>query len=540
MKKKSSRLNVGKLLRPRLGSIILLSILTVLQSLFLVSMAAVTRFVIDAALSDNGKLLLWGVVLGFNILLLIVNHAFLAWCSGSTIDKFTVRLRADLLASAAYSKDARLHAYHSGELLSRCMEDVHTVCDGAMNALPALVGQIASLVATFAVVLLMYPPVALVMSGVALLIGLIAAWLRPAIKRRHRGVRVAEDRVMAAMQEDLQQLELIQSIGVQKPVLQRFGVRQKESLVAKFKRRLWTVGSNCIIAGASQVGTGVLLLWGATQVAAKTLSYGSLTSLIQLLALFRGPVLGLSGLWARLAAVEVAGERLLEVLEHPEEPQQVQAQLDVKSVVFENVTFAYPGDKSPVLQNFSICFPLNDWACLTGISGKGKSTVFKLILGLYTPQQGRVYLQTSDGDITCSEGTRSLFAYVPQDYALLSGTILENLQLVAPEAKKENIRNALQIAGAEFVWDLTAKEQTQLRENTGLSKGQLQRIAIARAVLMDRPVLLLDECTSALDAQTESTVLKNLRTLGKKAILVTHRPEALEDLGDIHPVSMET
>ncbi len=540
MKRRSSRTGMRKLLRPKLGSILFLSALTVLQSLLLVTMAVVTRFVIDAALSANGKLLLCGVMLAVNILALIAVHALLAWCSSSAIDKFTVRLRRDLLSSAAYSRDVRLNDYHSGALLSRGMEDVHTVCDGAMNAFPSLVGQITSLIATFVVVLIMYPPVALVMSGVAVLIGAVAAWLRPAIKRRHRGVREAEEKVMADMQEDLQQLELIQGLGIQKPVLQRFAVRQKMSLLAKVKRRLWSVGSNSVISAASQLGTGVLLLWGAAQVALGSLSYGSLTSLIQLLSLFRGPVLGLSGLWARLAAVEVAGERLAELLELPEQEKEEEAPLSVSEVVFENVTFAYPSDETPVLQDFSIRFPLDDWACLTGISGRGKSTLFKLILGLYAPQCGRVYLQTDRGEIPCSESTRSLFAYVPQDYALLSGSVLENLQLVAPEADHEKIRNALHIAGADFVWELTAREQTQVRENTGLSKGQLQRIAIARAVLMERPVFLLDECTSALDAQTEKTVLQNLRSLGKKAILVTHRPEALDDLGTVHPVSMET
>lgn len=192
------------------------------------------------------------------------------------------------------------------------------------------------------------------------------------------------------------------------------------------------------------------------------------------------------------------------------------------------------------MENFSARFPMDGWACLTGVSGRGKTTLFKLILGLYTPQQGRVYLETAQGDVPCSEATRHLFAYVPQDYALFSGTVLENLLLVAPDADEEKRKNALQIAEATFVLDMAAGENTVLRENnTGLSKGQLQRLAIARAVLMERPVLLLDECTSALDAETEAAVLRNLQTLGKNAILVTHRPEALENLENIHPILME-
>ena len=129
---------------------------------------------------------------------------------------------------------------------------------------------------------------------------------------------------------------------------------------------------------------------------------------------------------------------------------------------------------------------------------------------------------------------------MPQDYALFSGTILENLLLVDTQADEQKRRQALKLAAADFVYEMTQGENTHLRENnTGLSKGQIQRLAIARAVLMERPILLLDECTSALDAETEKQVLANLHAMGKKAIVVTHRPEALNALEGITPVSME-
>lgn len=541
MKDKMSRAGAWGLLRSHRGSVVLISCLTVLQSLLQVVVAVLMRYVIDAALENNGRLLVWGGALIASLITLVACHSALSWYTGSASDRFVARLRRELLTSAAYSRDAKLQSYHSGELLSRGMEDVKTVCDGAMSALPSLIGQLTSLVAAFAAVLLMYPPIAVVLLAAAAVIGGMVAWLRPFMKRRHREVRQTEERVTAGMQEDLQQLELIQSLQIQGQTLKRFDVRLKNNLAAQFKRRLWSVGSNFVITAVSNLGTGALLLWGAVQVATGALSYGSLTSLLQLLSQFRSPVVGLSGLWSRLTAVEVAGERLQELL-IPEAPIQGEAApASIEAIVFEDVTFGYPGDESPVLQQFNARFPLNNWACLTGLSGKGKTTLFKLILGLYSPQKGRVYLETDRGQIPCSEATRNLFAYVPQDYALFSGTVLENLLLVAPQADSGQIHRALEIAGAEFIGDMAAAEQTQVRENnTGLSRGQLQRLAIARAVLMDRPVFLLDECTSALDAQTEDTVLKNLRALNKHAILVTHRPDALDGIDGVSLVSMET
>ncbi len=536
MRQKSSRSGIKQIIRPRIGQIVGITCLMILQSLLQVSMALVTRYVIDAAIYGK-NLLFWAILLLVNILALIGVHSLLAWRANTAMDKMNAQLRGELMKSAVYSRDVRLQDYRSGELLSRGMEDVQAVCDGAINALPTLAGQLASLLAAFVVVIVLQPSVALVMCAVSLLVGLFAAWLRPAIKKRQHLVRQKESLVTADMQEDLQQLELIQSIDAQQQVLSRFDRRQQESLFAKFKRRILSVGSSSTIAAASQLGTGALLLWGGVQVAQGALTYGALTALIQLFNLFRGPVLNLSGVWTRLASVEVSGERLAELLYVPEEATKAKAE-NITAIVFENVTFSYPREEIPVLENFSVRFPLDGWSCLTGISGKGKSTMFKLILGLYTPNSGRVYLQTNNGEIPCSEQTRHLFSYVPQDYALLSGTIEENLRLVAPEAKDAELKNALDIAGCGFVWDLSEQMQTSLRENTGLSKGQLQRLAIARAVLMKRPVLLLDECTSALDSQTEQLLLQNLQKVSQQAILVTHRPDALENLQNIHPVSI--
>lgn len=538
------RRNLGalkKLLRPFVLWVILLVFLSVVQSASLVGFSVVTKFVIDAAVAQDGTLLQWGIAMAAVLAVLLTAYGLQAWFSGSAADKAMARLRHALLAAAAGSEDHRLQAYHSGELLSRGMEDVNTVCDGMTHTLPAVAGQMARLIGSFVAVLLICPPLGPVLIGVGAAVAVVAAVIRPILKKKHKQVRKTEDQVMATMQEALQQLELIKGLQVEKPVLNRFWKKLDIGLKAKASRRRWSVTSGTVISGISQAGSGALLLWGAVQVAGGSLSYGALSSMMQLLSLFRGPVVGLSGQLTKLAGMEVAAVRLVEMLTPAKNvPQPAFEGLQVEAVVFEDVTFCYPGDEAPVVSNFSIYFPLERWACLTGISGKGKSTLFKLMLGLYKPQKGRVYLKTNQGEIPCGGETRRLFAYVPQDFALFSGTILENLQLVAPDAEQSRRAQALETAQAGFVWELTYGEQTQVRENNGgLSKGQLQRLAIARAVLMERPVFLLDECTSALDAQTEAAVLRNLQGLGKRAILVTHRPEAVAELEQVSFVSME-
>lgn len=537
MRKISNQNAIKMLMRPYRGRILLLCVIMLVQALLQVCVALLTRYVIDAAVFQNGQLFFWGGLLIGDLLALVVIHSVVAWYSGSTTDRLTAILREKLLRAAAYSSDVRLKGFHSGQLLSRGMDDVRLVCDGTVNVLPSLVGQVTRLVAAFSAVLLIAPSVSVVLVLAAIAVFAAVSVFRPLLRRQHRNVRTAEEKVMSTMQEDLQQLELIQSLDAQENIIRRFVIRLENSLQTKRKRRVFSVGISSALQLGIQAGTGALLLWGAAQVSVGALSYGSLTAMLQLLSQFRTPVLGLSGLWTRLTGVEVAAERLTDLLETPARKEQA-AVGDVEAIVFENVTFRYPGEETPVLEHFSTIFPLQKWACLTGISGRGKTTAFKLILGLYTPQAGRVYLKTTAGEIPCSEQTRHLFAYVPQDFALFSGTIRENFTLVA-DADEETVLSALNIAQAQFVEELSAGLETQVRENnTGLSKGQLQRLAIARAVLMDRPILLLDECTSALDGETEDALLKCLHKTGKQAVLVTHRPQALSQLENVTPVEM--
>ena len=528
-----------RFLRPYRLRVALLCVATVVSAVLQVANALFTRDVVDAALVAPDRLPVAGMWLIGNLLALVALHGFSSWLSGSTSDACIADLRCRLLRSVSLGEDESRYQYHSGSLLNRAMEDVRTLCDGMIHALPGLVGQVARLAAGFCAVLLLYPGIAGFVLLAAAAAICVAAVLRPLLKKHHKNVRRADEQMMSCMQEDLRQLELVKSLGAEEQMLHRFHETVKNSLWAKRLRRFLTVGINTMIQGVSNLATAVVLLWGAGQVAQGVLSYGSLTAMLQLLGMLRNPVLGLSGLWTRLTAVEVASERLETLLEEPETVEKAEVG-EVRSILFDRVTFAYPGEDEPVLKNYSAEFSLEKWLCLSGVSGRGKSTLFKLILGLYRPQEGGVYLRTEAGLVPCGPQTRHLFAYVPQDYALLSGTVMENLALVAPEAGEEEHKKALELACAEFVFGLSEGENTQVRENNdGLSKGQLQRIAVARALLMERPILLMDECTSALDGGTEKEMLQNLNKLSTKAILVTHRPEALEGLHGVSRVEME-
>ena len=196
-----------------------LCILTVILSVLLVAMALLSRFVIDAALGAADSLLFWGGVFVADVLAIVLLHTLLSWYTASTADSVNASMRKRILRTAVYSREESLLEHHSGELLNRSMEDVHTLCDGAIVALPGLVGQLTRLVAAFAAVCIISPEVAMVLLAGALVIGVGTACVRPALKKLHRAVRNSDEQVMAVMQEDLQQSELIRNrfwVGLEK------------------------------------------------------------------------------------------------------------------------------------------------------------------------------------------------------------------------------------------------------------------------------------------------------------------------------------
>lgn len=539
MAKHNINRTASDLLRPFRRRVLTLCVSTVLSSFLQVYIAVLTRDLVDSALQSGDQLYYWGTILLVSMLLMVVFNMVYSWYGGSIADRCVAYLRKALLNKLVYSEDEL--SMHSGAVMSRSLEDVHTVCDCMVNVIPTIAGQLVRLIGSMILIIVLFPSAVWAVLLVAVLAVIGAAVIRPILKRHHALVRSADEQVHSAMQENMQNLELIKGLGAEKQILHRFDHRIKQYLKTHANRRLVIVSRNTAISVVSHLGTGALLVWGAFQIANKGMSYGTLAAMLQLIALLRNPVLGLSGLLTKLSAMEVASDRLQQLLSGSDSNKKQADVARVYAVVFENVTFAYPSEEMPVLENFSERFDLNRWVCMTGISGKGKSTLFKLILGLQKPQKGRVYLLTDKGEYPCSAETRHLFSYVPQDYALLSGSVLDNLLLSAPDATREQISNAIKLAQAEFVWELPAKENTLVRENNaGLSMGQLQRLAVARAILMDRPVFLLDECTSALDNRTEEALLQALLSMDKQGIMVTHRPEALAAVQseDIHTQSI--
>lgn len=546
MKRKQKRLYfwVWKQFRQRRAFIYILCGSMALLSFIQVATAAVTRLVIDAGVAGDPALLWMGISFAVLLLIQVLIRSLSGWIAGGIADRSAATLRYMILRAAERSSGERLRQFHSGTLLNRSMEDVNIMCDAVTNLLPTLSGNLVRLLGAFGLLLYFYPVLALLLSAMCGMIGLGVLCLRPKLRRSHKAVRQADEASLSAMQEFAQQIELVQALGAEEESLRRLECRLKVGIQARRHRRKWVLSGSSALSLGMQMLTGGMLLWGVYEIGQGKLSYGILTMLLQLLSLFFNPALSLSGLWGKLASLEVSGERLRELLETEEDSMASEMELQQgeapEAIVFDDVTFRYKPEEAPVLEHYTARIDLADWSCLIGDSGQGKSTIFKLILGIHRPQSGRVYLEIGQRKIPCGPETRMFFAYVPQDYTLFSGSILENLRLVKPEATCEECAWALRLAQADFVWELSEGVDTEIKEQrTGLSMGQLQRIAIARAILMDRPFFLLDECTSSLDQQTELSVLKALNARKCGAILATHRPEALACIKKVQYIKVE-
>ena len=464
--------------RPGGGAVALLSLAAVLSGAGTVVLALVVRQAVNAGLAGEG-LLPWGAVLLALSAGLLALGLWQRWYAGEVRDKLTRQTRLALLTTLLSRRYDALARRHSGELVSRLGEDVAVV--------------------------------------------------RGPMRRRARAVREAEAAVRQSAQKSLEHREAAKGLRMERALENRAAGLLDRALDARRRQRRLSLLASGGLGAAAQLGYCAALLWGVALTARGAMDFGALTAVLQLLLQLQGPVRNLSGLTPRLAALAASRRRLEELEELEEEGEApLPPGAKLRAVVFQHVDFRYPDDDRPVLRDFSLRVEAGDWLCLTGLSGKGKSTLFKLLLGFYAPQAGRVYLETDRGDFPCGRGTRSLLGYAPQGAALFCGTVRENLLLAAPVAGEEALWGALAGAGAEFVRDLPGGLDAPLGENgAGLSQGQGQRIALARTLLLDAPFLLLDEATSALDRETEALVLRRLRESGRGALLISHRPEAM-------------
>ena len=439
-----------------------------------------------------------------------------------------------------------LNAFASGDLLSRLSTDVGSVSSSAIRWLPDLIVTAYTFAATLAVILHYDWVMALLALASAPFLLLTSRRLIRGMRTHQQEVRQVGSRLMSYETETLHNLDAIKGFGITGRYGRGFRRRQEEFRRASLDYNLFSIRTEILLSllgSAVQMaafGYCLYLLWSGK------ILYGTMTLFLSQGAKLSSAFNALVRTVPSFLSASVSARRIRDLYALEPEPVLPDDGLDSLAsqgftVAVEDAGYAYVPHQ-PVLTHADFRAAPGETVALVGPSGGGKTTMIRLLLGLIRPAEGRAYLQAADGrQVEVNAGLRRYFSYVPQGNTLLSGTIADNLRMVKPDASDAQLRAALEAACA---WDFVSAMDGGLDASVGehghgLSEGQAQRIAIARALLRDAPVLLLDEATSALDVATERTILRNLaaRYPHKTCIVTTHRPTVISLCCRVYQVS---
>lgn len=521
--------------------ILLLTLVQMLRGISSVGYAMLLRELVNAAVSGN-RSGFWRAVAGFSALVIVqlalraVERALDERACATLENRFKRWLFRQLL-----TRDyAAVTALHSGEWMNRLTTDVSTAANDMAQILPGAAGMAVKLLGAIAALLYLEPGFLLILLPGSAVLLITATAFRRVMKRLHKRIREADGRLRVFLSERLGSLLIVRAFAQENRTAAQADQLMAAHKAARIRRNRF---SNLCNIGFGLVMNGLYVLgaafcgWGILN---GTVSFGNLTAVLQLVSQIQNPVANITGYLPKYYSMLASAERLMEVEQFPlEEPAAVCP--GFSALGLRNVSFSYPspaaaeGDlrETPaVLTGLDLELGKGEYVAFTGPSGCGKSTVLKLLMGLYPPDSGECYFRSENAEYPLTSAQRGLFAYVPQGNQLLSGAIREIIAFGDSERmqQEEALRRALVISCAdEFVSGLELGLDTVLGERgSGLSEGQMQRIAIARAVFSDRPVLLLDEATSSLDEDTEARLLTNLRAMtDKTVIIVTHRSAVL-------------
>lgn len=501
-----------------------------------VSLAQVTavRHAIDVASGAARGNLYWAVaVMGLLILCDFLLNISSTWVQNLLGIRAQNRMQQRMLDRILRSRWHGKEHFHSGDVLNRLEFDVANVVDFLTQTIPNTLSVFAMFVGAFCYLFAMDAVLALITVAILpVFIGLSKVYVNR-MRKLTKDVRAEDSRVQSALQETIQHRMLIKTLESETMMVNRLERTQGVLRHKVVKRTVFSVFSNTILNLGFALGYLVAFLWAAVRMSANSLSFGGMTAFLQLVNRIQSPARSLTRLVPAFVSVFTAAERLMELEESPldeqGEPIAFKAPAGIR---LEHVSCAYD-DGVEVLHDISFDFKPGTCTAILGETGAGKTTLIRVILGLMMPKGGKAEIYQGVASPSAigkrvaelSPLTRCNLAYVPQGNTLLSGTLRDNLRLGKLSATDEEMEEALRLSCAEFLFDTSAGLDTMCGEQgSGLSEGQAQRIAIARALLRDCPVLLLDEATSALDPDTERQLLSNILSDKRRTVIfITHR-----------------
>ncbi|WP_099365558.1 ABC transporter ATP-binding protein [Sphingobacterium sp. 1.A.4] len=454
----------------------------------------------------------------------IVAKLIATYINQKTQLKFTLRIQNQIVAKQLNAVWQVLKQWFTGDVMVRITNDCNEVVQMISHAGVNFIVTTLKLIATFIFLWVIDPMLAIMIIAISPLFLFSKIYFKR-LRQLNYNVKQSESEVGNIMQENLRNRGLIQSLSI-------FAARhfimesaQQNSLGLKLKQLNFNLFTQTMMKVAINVGYLTAFIWGIYRLHQNEITFGTMTAFLQLVGRIQSPILSLITFFPAFIRFRTSADRLMEIdlIEQVETSNNHFAE-GINSIRFENVTFAY--EHQDVIHKLNVDMKAGEPVAIVGASGKGKTTLIRLLLNLIKPVKGRIILEDKTGDVKDLNSSHKLnFSYVPQGNTLFSGSIYDNLRIINKSITEEQMINALNLACADFVFQLPEGLHTKIGEQSyGLSEGQAQRIAIARAILRDCDIWLFDEATSALDEETSNRLLDNLMKYAKEKIMifVTH------------------
>ncbi len=427
-----------------------------------------------------------------------------------------------------------ISAVHSGEWMNKINNDAGVVTRNIVNLIPNFCGIFIHLIVSLIVLSAMIPDFMIIMFFIIAFAFVLEFFFYRRIRVMHKTVQEKDGMVRMFIQECLNSLIAIKTYVKEEKKLGEFAFYLDDYASARIKRNNFYVLLNFFFGTGINGMLMLSALYCAYEIVNGRISYGSFLAVVQIVSQMRSPLANaytsIPSYYAMIGSIE----RLKEVEDYPLDIDNTMSNElnEFDLIELKNICFEYEDQERNdfSFDDLSLSVEKGDFIGISGPSGSGKSTLFKLLLNLYKPTSGSITIKAKGHDYVLDSRWRTLYAYVPQDIQLMKGTIKEVI-CFGEEFDEKKMNESLRLSCCdEFISEMPEGINTELKEKgNGLSEGQMQRIAIARALYSDRPVLLLDEVTSSLNEELEKEILDNIRNMTDKTILLaTHHKKALE------------
>ncbi len=532
------------------GTIVLYILFGMIAAVMSVGSTVASKFLIDAVISKDKTVLMRSAAVAVTLLIMqVLFQAVTSRITSVLSTRIDNELRNDIFARVVRAHWEKIGTFHSGELLNRLEGDVSTVASGVINFIPSAFSKSVTFLLSFAVVLHYDSVMAFLALLSAPFFVLSSRFLVKTIRAFNKEARDMNGQVLSFSEECLRNLQIIKAFDLIKEYTELFRKLTDKYREVRLKYEKFNIIMTLVLSLLGIVVSYACYGWAVYRLWQGIITVGTMTLFLQISGTLTSSFSSLASLAPSMVSISTSAGRIMEITRFETETDadrdRAQALLENAgngvTLEIKNMSFAYADAEENVLNDVSVTVRPGERVAVIGRSGNGKTTLLKILLGLVAPGEGTAELTVNGERISISDSTRRFFSYVPQESAVFSGTIADNLRMAAPDASDETLMQALRLACMdEFINAQPEKLNFRLEENgDNLSHGQLQRLLIARAVLRNAPIVLFDEATSALDAQTEAKVLSNLmrKDPHRIFILTTHRRSVLEHCTRIYTVT---